>query len=225
MARYFADFARELGLDWPDFLALGQQTGAAGEPFGMTTLALRLAARRNGVSRLHGQVSRRLWQGLWPGVPEDEVPIGHITNAVHLRSWISHDLDQLYDRYLGPAWREEPAARMVWQRIVRVPAEELWHTHQRRRERLIIFARERLRAQQVRRGAAPAEVAAADNVLDPRALTIGFARRFATYKRATLLLRDPNRLARLLGDAERPVQVIVAGKAHPRDEAGKELIR
>jgi len=226
MNRYFADYARTLGLSRDEFLALGRQDAANdSEAFCMTILALRLAQSSNGVSRLHGQVSRRMWHALWPGVPEDEVPIGHVTNGVHFRSWISHEMDELYDRYLGQRWREEPADYTVWERVKRIPAEELWRTHERRRERLVAFARRRLRSQLEQRGAPQAETEEADEVLDPEALTVGFARRFATYKRATLLLRDPERLARIVNDPERPVQVIFAGKAHPRDDAGKELIR
>ena len=224
--RYLGEYARSLGLSRRDFLALGRRNPADdGEPLCTTILALRLAAHSNGVSRLHGQVTRRMWQSIWPEVPEDEIPIGHVTNGVHFRSWISDEMDQLYDRYLGPRWEEEPADETVWQGIERVPAEELWRTHERRRERLVAFARRRLRAQLEQRGAPQAEIEAADEVLDLDALTIGFARRFATYKRATLLLRDPERLARILNDPKRPVQVIFAGKAHPRDDAGKELIR
>jgi starch phosphorylase len=226
MERYFTDYARSLGLSRYDFLALGRQNpNNDSEPFCMTILALRLAAHSNGVSRLHGQVSRRMWQGIWPGVPEDEIPIGHVTNGVHFSSWISLEMKQLYDRYLGPRWREEPADETVWQRAGGISAEELWRTHERRRERMVAFARRRLRSQLVRRGASQAEMEIADEVLNPEALTIGFARRFATYKRATLLLRDPDRLARILNNPDRPVQIIYAGKAHPRDDPGKELIR
>ncbi len=226
MDRYFADYPRALGLSHHDFLALGRQNHAdESEPFGMTILALRLAAYSNGVSRLHGQVTRQMWQSIWQGVPQDEIPIGHVTNGVHLPSWISHEMDQLYERYLGPRWREEPADHTIWQRFERVPAEELWRTHERRRERLVAFTRRRLRSQLAVRGSPQFEIHAADDALDPEALTIGFARRFATYKRATLLLSDPERLARLLNDPARPVQIIFAGKAHPRDDAGKELIK
>ena len=165
--------------------------------FCMTVLALRLAASSNGVSKLHGEVSRRMWQGIWPGVPVDEVPIGHVTNGVHFRSWISNEMNQLYDRYLGPQWREA-ANGDIWKRVETIPAEELWRTHERRRERLVAFARRKLRDQLKRRGAPQSEIDAADEVLDPEALTIGFARRFATYKRATLLLHDTERLQRIL---------------------------
>jgi starch phosphorylase len=144
---------------------------------------------------------------------------------VHFRSWVSAEFNQLYDRYLGPHWRDEPANSDVWSRVQSIPAEELWRTHERRRERLVGWARRRVREQRLRRAAPPAEVDAASEVLDPDALTIGFARRFATYKRATLILRDMDRLRRLLTDPARPVQLIFAGKAHPQDHAGKELIR
>ncbi len=223
MGRYFADMARELGLSLADFLDLGRVR--SDQEFCMTVLALRSAARANGVSKLHGEVSRKMWQSLWPGVPVDEIPIQHVTNGVHFRSWISAEFNQLYDRYLGPNWREEPANSDVWSRVQSIPAEELWRTHERRRERLVAWARRRVHAQRERRAAPQAEIHAAAEVLDPDALTIGFARRFATYKRATLILRDMDRLRRLLTDPSRPVQLIFAGKAHPKDDAGKELIR
>jgi starch phosphorylase len=166
-----------------------------------------------------------MWQGIWPGISERETPIGHVTNGVHFRSWISYEMNQLYDRYLGPNWREQLAENNVWHRVDSIPPEELWRTHERRRERLVAFARRRLLGQLKRRGAAQAEIDMAEEVLDPEALTIGFARRFATYKRATLFMRDQERLARILNNPDRPVQIIFAGKAHPRDDAGKELIR
>jgi starch phosphorylase len=226
MDYYFTEYVRSLGISRTEFLGLGRRNPSdAGESFCMTILAIKLAAFRNGVSKLHGEVSRRMWQALWPGVPQDELPISHVTNGVHFRSWISAEMNQLYDRYLGPGWREEPADCRVWKRVEMIPAEELWRTHERRRERLVSFTRRRLREQLQRRGVPEAEIAAADEVLDPEALTIGFARRFATYKRATLLLRDPDRLGAILKNAGRPVQIIFAGKAHPQDGPGKELIQ
>jgi starch phosphorylase len=226
MDRYLGAYMNALGLSRWEFLALGRQNQHNdSEEFCMTVLALRMAAFSNGVSKLHGKVSRQMWKAIWPGVPEDEIPIGHITNGVHFRSWISHELNQLYDRYLGPQWREEHADTKLWRRVESIPAEELWRTHERRRERLVAYARRCLCAQLQRRGASPSEVNAADEVLDPDALTIGFARRFATYKRAALLLRDPARLERILNQAGRPVQIVFAGKAHPRDDAGKALIQ
>lgn len=224
--RYFGDFYRSMKLTREQFLALGRQNPANDqEAFCMTILALKTAAYSNGVSRLHGAVARRMWQGIWPSVPERELPIQSVTNGVHLLSWISDDMAALYDRYLGPRWRTEPDNPVVWEPVREIPPEELWRTHERRRERLVAFARRRVREQLTARGALPAEIAEAEQALEPGTLTIGFARRFATYKRATLLLQDPERLVRLLSDAERPVQIIVAGKAHPRDDAGKEMIR
>ncbi len=223
---YFGPYIRSLGIGLSEFMGLGRRSPAdEREEFCMTILALRTSVFHNGVSKLHGRVSREMWQELWPGVPIDETPIGYVTNGVHFRSWISDEMNQLYDRYLGPDWREEPGDGQLWNRAETIPAEELWRSHERRRERLVAFARQRLRTQLERRGAAQNELQAASEVLDPEILTIGFARRFATYKRATLLLRDPDRLGRILNHSERPVQVIFAGKAHPRDNAGKELIQ
>jgi len=224
--RYLGEFARSLGLQFGEFMALGRTNPSdQAEPFCMTTLALRMAAHSNGVSRLHGETSRRMWHSLWPAVPEREIPIGHVTNGVHFSSWVSLEMDQLFERYLVPGWHEDPTDTEVWQRVDKIPGEELWRSHERRRERLVAFARSRLHRQLQRLGASQAEQDAALETLDSRALTIGFGRRFATYKRATLILANPERLARILGDPDRPVQIIFAGKAHPKDEAGKELIR
>jgi len=224
--RYLGNYIRRLGMAPGDFYGLGRQhPDRQDEDFCMTVLALRTASASNGVSKLHGEVSRGMWKSIWPGVPEDEVPIGHVTNGVHFRSWISHEMNQLYDRYLGPKWREEHADANLWRRVESIPAEELWRSHERRRERLVAFARRRLRIQLQRRGAPQSEIDAADEVLDPDALTIGFARRFATYKRASLVLSDVHRLQQILNQPGRPVQIVFAGKAHPRDDAGKALIQ
>ena len=226
MDRYFAGYYPQLGLDRDTFLGLGRQNPRdANEPFSMAVLAIRLSTMTNGVSRLHARVSRRMWAGLWPGVPVEDVPITHVTNGAHLRSWLSHDMAGLFDAYLGPSWINHPADLSVWERVEQIPDAELWRTHERRRERMVAFARRRLRFQLERRGAPPAEREQAEEVLDPKALTIGFARRFATYKRATLLFRDPERLDRILNDPQRPVQIIFAGKAHPADQEGKDFIR
>jgi starch phosphorylase len=226
MDRYFADYPGILKLSRNEFLGLGRQNPANdAEEFCMTVLALRLAGHSNGVSLLHGEVSRAMWKGIWPGLPEDEVPIGSVTNGVHLRTWISLEMNQLYDRYLGPQWREEHADAKIWQRVESMPREELWRTHERRRLRLVAFTRSHLRTQLQHRGAPQSAIDAGGEALDPDALTIGFARRFATYKRATLLLRDVERLGRILNHSERPVQIIFAGKAHPKDDAGKQLIQ
>jgi len=224
--KYFGSYWGQLGLSREQFLSLGrQEPDNQHEPMSLTVLALRLSGFRNGVSKLHGDVSRKLWAGVWPGVPQPEVPIFHITNGVHTRSWISHDMATLYDRYLGPGWHEKPADMSVWKSVDQIPETELWRTHERRRERLVAFARRRQMAQLRKRGAGASELAAAEEILDPEALTIGFARRFATYKRANLLLSDVNRLAKLLNTPGRRVQIIFAGKAHPRDNPGKDLIR
>jgi len=223
---YLGRYCDALGISRYDFLALGrQQPDNDGEPFSMAVLGLHLAAQTNAVSALHQQVSRRLWQSVWPGVPEAEVPIASVRNGIHTRSWISLDMASLFDRYLGPRWTERPADQSVWELVDEIPDEELWRVHERRRARLVAFARRHLHDQLEQRGALPAEIAHATEILDPQALTIGFARRFATYKRATLLLSDAERLGRILDSTGRPVQVIFAGKAHPKDEPAKELIR
>jgi starch phosphorylase len=224
--RYFSSLAQEMGISITELLALGREHPADPHaPFSPTLLALRLSTNSNGVSRLHGIVSRRMFQPLWPGVPENEIPIGTVTNGVHHLSIISRELAVLYERYLGPRWREEPGDQSVWVETESIPPEELWRTHERRRERLVAYARRRLYGELKRQGATPDELAQAEEVLDPSALTIGFARRFTTYKRGTLVLRDPDRLARLLNQPGRPVQIIFAGKAHPADEPAKRLIR
>jgi len=226
MHKYFSDFAKELGLPWSDFMALGRKNPRdTNEEFCMTLLALRLANHTNGVSKLHGEVTREMWKDFWPGVPLQEIPIGHVTNGVHFRSWISAEMNLIYDRYLGPRWQEEPGDKAIWDKGSNIAQEELWRTHERRRERLVAFVRQRLRKRLEKLGASKREVETADEVLDPKALTVGFARRFATYKRATLLLNDRERLARILENAERPVQIIFAGKAHPKDDEGKKLIQ
>jgi starch phosphorylase len=226
MAKYFKGFAEQLGLPWKEFLGLGRENPDNDqESFCMTVLALKLAAHANGVSKLHGKTSRRMWRNLWPELPEEEVPIISITNGVHPRTWISHNMIDLLDRYLGPQFQENPAEFEVWTHMDRISDEELFRTHERRRERLVAFVRQRLRQQLQRRGFPEAEIQMAEDVLSPYTLTISFARRFATYKRANLLLQDPERLIRLLTDGERPIQLIFAGKAHPHDLKGKELIR
>ncbi|MBN1865740.1 alpha-glucan family phosphorylase [Candidatus Sumerlaeota bacterium] len=224
---YFRDYVQNhLKIDTQAFLGLGRQNPQdRQEPFCMTVLALNLAANCNGVSKLHGKVSRGMWRRVWPGVPVDEVPIASITNGVHIRSWISQEMATLYDRYLGPRWAENPEDESVWTRADEIPDAELWRTHERRRERLVAFARRSLRNQLLRRGEPENEVRRADEVLDPEVLTIGFARRFALYKRGALLLRDAERIKKILTDKTRPVQFIFAGKAHPADHSAKEIIR
>jgi len=223
---YFSPLYGQLGLDKRRLLALGRRNPDNDlEPFNMVYLAFRLSGYYNGVSRLHGAVSRSMWQNVWSGVPLEDVPITYVTNGVHIHSWLSRDFASLYDRYLGHRWRENPTDKAVWDRVDQIPAEEIWRTHERRRERLVAFARKRLKRQLSERGASAQEISMADEVLEPGVLTIGFARRFATYKRATLLLKDVERLKRIMNNKDRPVQFIFAGKAHPRDEEGKAFIR
>jgi starch phosphorylase len=222
---YFSAYLPQLKIDRQEFLSLGRQNPRDdNEPFCMTVLAIRLANTTNGVSKLHGRVSRKMWRNIWPELPESELPITSITNGVHTRSWLAQEMAQLYDRYLGVRWVERPTDYGIWKRAENIPDEELWRTHERRRERLVAFARARLRSQLKRRGAPPAEISRADEVLDPEALTIGFARRFATYKRGSLIFRNLDRLTAIITNKDRPVQIIFAGKAHPRDHGGKELI-
>ncbi|MHB9033537.1 MAG: alpha-glucan family phosphorylase [Anaerolineae bacterium] len=223
---YFGAYREQIGLNRDELLSLGQNLNNPNDGnFSMAVLALRLAAHANGVSELHGQVAREMWQSLWPQLPIDEVPITSITNGIHVRSYISDDMTSLLLRYLGPRWVERPYDHTVWSQVERIPDEELWRTHERRRERLVAVARARLRRQLERRGATATEIDQAGEVLHPDVCTITFARRFATYKRATLLFADPDRLARILNDPQRPVQIIFAGKAHPHDNPGKEFIR
>ncbi len=223
---YFRDYAPQLGLSQDEFIALGRENPSdMSEHFCMTVLALRLASSANGVSRLHGNVSRRMWKRMWPGVPFDEIPIAHVTNGVHTHSWLSDEFARLFERYLGPRWLDDPLNRRVWLRVTDVPDNELWRAKERLRDRLVSFVRQRAIRQLKRQGAAHAKLAAAEEIFDPDALTIGFARRFATYKRANLIFRDPDRLKSVLLDRERPVQIVFAGKAHPQDQPGKELIR
>ncbi len=218
--------AEELGMSHDDLISLGREhIDDSDSAFCMPILALRLAFYSNGVSKLHGDVARGMWQSYWPGVPREEVPITHITNGIHTRSWVSGPMNELLEQYLGPSWAEATEEDPSWNRIDEIPDAELWRVHVRRRERMIAQIRRRLHEQLKARGAPPAEIRAADEVLDPEALTIGFARRFAPYKRATLLFRDVERLKRLLAKRETPVQFVFAGKAHPADKAGKELIK
>jgi starch phosphorylase len=166
-----------------------------------------------------------MWKDLWPELPEEEVPIRAIANGIHTRSWLSHEMVELYTRYFGPRFLEKPADHAVWERVESIPPGELWRIHQSRRERLVFFARKRLKNQLRRQGAGTALQRAAEEALNPEALTIGFSRRFATYKRANLLFRQPDRLIRLLTNPDRPVQILFAGKAHPQDLPAKEIIR
>lgn len=223
---YFGEYYKAMGLNRDQFLALGREVPEdKKESFCMTVLALKTAAGCNGVSRLHGRVSRNMWRRIWPDLPVHEVPIDHITNGVQTLSWTSDEMMRLFNRYLGPRWIDNPGNNTIWQNVDHIPDSELWRCRERLRERLVSFTRQRLRDQLLARGISPKEADIANSVLDPDTLTIGFARRFATYKRGTLILRSIEKLAQLLQERDRPMQIIFAGKAHPRDHMGKELIR
>ena len=226
MHTHFGDYVQSLGIAFKVFLGFGRQEPTNdNEPFSMTVLALRLSAHSNGVSRLHARIARNMWKRIWPKNPVEDIPIGSITNGIHIPTWISRDMAELFDRYLGPNWIEDPDSQKVWKQVEQIPDSELWRTHERRRERLVAFARQRLQAQLENSGASAKEVEAAGKVLNPEVLTIGFGRRFASYKRATLILQDEERFAKLLTHTEHPIQIIMAGKAHPQDTPAKELIR
>src|SRR5580704_12284564 len=209
----------ELGIAHENLMGFGREHPTDyGEPFCMTVLGLKLARRVNAVSSLHGEVSRAMWRGLYPDGPEDEVPIGHVTNGVHMPSWLAPQMHRLYDRHLGVGWHRIGGAAQTWAAIESVDDGELWETHLSLKGQLFNFARRRLREQAERRGEPEQTIKQFDKVLSPDALTIGFARRFATYKRANLLLADMEQLAEMVNDAKRPVQFVFAGKAHPHDE-------
>jgi len=213
-------------LSYEDFMGLGRvNTADPHEPFCMTVLALKLSRHANGVSALHGTVSRRMWQPLYPNKAEEEVPIGHITNGVHVKSWVAPQMHLLFDRHLGTDWPNRQRDPATWEKIREVEDAELWETQQVLKARLIDFVRLRLAAQAERRGEKQAALDRAHSALDLNALTIGFARRFATYKRAGLVLRDIERMGEMVNASDRPIQFIFAGKAHPEDRLGKELIQ
>lgn len=222
---HFTQYMQELKLSREQFIDLGRENMGSYELFSMSVMALAMSSGANGVAQLHGVVSRDMWSWVYPNLPVQEVPIRAITNGIHVQTWVSREMGLLFDRYLDPAWRSEDSRPEVWEGVESIPDAELWRTHARRRERLVAFARTRLRQQLTRRGVSQTAIEEADEVLNPDALTIGFARRFATYKRATLIFRDLERLRKLVTDADRPVQFIFAGKAHPHDNEGKELIR
>ncbi|MEX0939691.1 MAG: alpha-glucan family phosphorylase [Pirellulales bacterium] len=216
----------KLGISHDQLLGLGRvEPQNEHESFCMTVLGLKLSRRANAVSSLHGHISRRMWAHLWPWRVEEEIPIGHITNGVHIPSWLAYQMQQLYDRNFGADWQQRMGDPAVWRHIYNVDPGELWETHNALKSLLLEFVRRRCSRQCRRRGESEDAVEAARHVLDPGALTIGFARRFATYKRADLFLREADRMAALINNSDRPVQFIIAGKAHPADQPGKDLIR
>jgi starch phosphorylase len=218
-------FRERLGLNHEEFMALGRVNPHDGtQPFCMTVLALKGSHRANGVSAIHGHVSRMMWQALWPERRESEVPIGHITNGVHVLSWLAPQMYQLFQTRLGQDWPTRMIHPDMWEKVSEIDDGEIWETHQALNMRLIRFVRRHLLMQSQRLGHQDT-IAQIENILDPNILTIGCARRFATYKRTDLILSQPERLLKLINDPKRPIQLIFAGKAHPRDDEGKALMQ
>lgn len=222
---YLHHVANYLGISKEVFTSLGQpfENDNNGE-FSMTILGLKMTCYHNAVSRLHGTVSRNMWQHIWKCFPENEVPIGHITNGIHTTTWLAREFSEIFDRYLTPQWRTDTDNQSLWNKVDLIPNEEIWREKQRRRIRLVLFARQYLKRKQ-KEFIPPEQINKINEYLNPDALTIGFARRFAIYKRATLAFRDMERLAAIMKNPDRPVQMIIAGKAHPHDTQGKEVIQ
>ena len=227
VSEFFYEYCKNNNISFENFLALGRwrNDGNSRESFSMAILAIKASCWRNAVSALHGVVSRDMWQPLWPQLPPAEVPITHVTNGVHLNSWLNGDFAGLYDQYLHPDWRDRMDDPQTWTMIEDIPDHELWEAHKRRKRQLIAFVRARLISAAMQRKTSPNEIKRLGEVLDPEVLTIGFARRFATYKRATLFLNDVQRLRKLLTNNRMPVQIVISGKAHPKDNPGKAFIR
>ena len=223
--KYFATIWPGLGLSRDQFVDLGKQTQPWGDSFVMPVLALKLSNYRNAVSELHGEVSRKMWQWLWPTKKVDDVPITHITNAVHAGSWAARRMRLLFERYLGADWIQHQDEPDFWAQIDNIPDGELWAVRRHLKRKLLVFANERIRQSWVSGTVHPVQVIAGGVLLEPYSLTIGFARRFATYKRANLVLRDFERLLKIINNPSMPVQIIFAGKAHPADEPGKRIIQ
>ncbi len=223
--KYFSNVWPKLGLNRDQFIDLARHTISWGEAFSMPALALSHSQGRNAVSELHGQVSRKMWQYLWPDKAEEDVPITHITNGVHTGTWLARRLRILFDRYLGPDWLEECDNTDVWELVGNIPDDQLWAVRRHLKRKLVYYIRERTRQHWLRGGWHPSQVVASGVLLDPYALTIGFARRFAPYKRANLVLSDMDRLLKLINRPQMPVQIIFAGKSHPDHEGGKLLIQ
>ena len=223
--KFFWQFWGQLGIDRDRFINFAKQDLDWAPQYSMTVLAIRMSAYQNGVSKLHGEVSRDMWKFLWPDTPAVQTPIGHITNGVHVKTWLAAELREFYARHLAPNWLDDVDDPNIWSAAQALPDSELWLVHQERKQKLVTLVRQRVARQFLQHGEGPQRIETAQELLNPDALTIGFARRFATYKRATLIFRDEERLQRLLSDPERPVQIVFSGKAHPADEPGKGLIQ
>ncbi len=225
MDKYFAHFLPEFKMSRDQFMDIARAQQSWGETFSMPVLALRQSEYANGVSELHGEVARKMWAHLWPGSKVEDVPITHVTNGVHTGTWLARRMRLLFDRYLGPDWMENIDDPDLWSLVDKIPDAELWATRRHLKNKLVSYAIERARRQWVSGSIHPVQVVASGVLLEPYSLTIGFARRFATYKRGNLILRDVERLLRIVNNPEMPVQIIFAGKAHPADEPGKLVIQ
>jgi len=225
MEKYFSGYWESLGIDQETFFQLGQQDSDSAQSFNMTALALRMANQRCAVSQLHGKVTRKMWQRLWPEVAEDQVPISHVTNGVHIPTWVAPELDNLFQRYLGSDWVTQHDNASLWYRVLDIPDDELWSIRQKLKRKLVGAIRERMRSRWVADNVPWRQVMAMGALLDPEALTIAFTRRFTEYKRPALLFTDVERLKRILNNPLRPVQVIFAGKSHPADLRSKNLLQ
>jgi len=223
--KYFSSYWSSLSIDHDRFLSLGVNPEQPQAGFNMTLFALKMSAYRNGVSERHGEVTRRMWRHLWPDVPEDKIPIDHVTNGVHVPTWIEPKMELLFNKYLGTDWLRNHDDPVIWELIENIPDRELWETHYWLKIKLIDAVRERTRLRWTRERSNFSMVLAGGTLLDPSVLTIGFARRFATYKRADLIFTDLERLKKLLNDPWRPIQIIFAGKAHPADDPGKRILQ
>ncbi len=223
--KYLSAFWPQLKLNRDEFIELARNRQSWGETFSMGVLALRHSDGRNGVSELHGRVARKMWHFLWPKKDIDDVPIGYVTNGVHTFTWLARRMSVLYDQYLGPDWRTDTDNPKVWEAVETIPDKELWEIRNHLKRKLVFYMMERARRRWVQGGFHPVQAVASGALLDPYVLTVGFARRFATYKRANLVLSDLERILRLVNQPNRPLQIIFAGKAHPADEPGKQLIQ
>ncbi len=224
LEEYFHTYRNSMGMGSQTFMELGQQDGTSGQSFSMTVLALKMANHRNAVSQPHGKITRRMWHGLWPGVPEDEVPISHVTNAIHVPTWVAPELGLLYERYLGEDWVKRQDDANLWKQVLEIPDAELWPVRRLLKRKLMDAMVERARECSIKRACTASQMLAMGAMLNPDVLTIGFVRRFTEYKRPTLLFYDIERLKRIVNNRWHPVQVVFAGKSHPADFPSKALL-
>lgn len=223
--KYFANYWSSLGINRNEFINLGLKMGDGLQDFNMAVLAINMTERRNGVSKLHGKVSRHIFNNVWPGLPEEEVPIGHITNGVNTQTWIAHELRTIFDKYIGDGWEGRTLDKEMWDSVDKIPDEELWEAHKRVKISTLNYIRKSLTQQMKANGESLEAIKQVQAIFNPNVITIGFARRFATYKRADLIFRNIAKIAKILGDESKPVQIVFAGKAHPADAPGQDIIR